>query len=129
MEHGAWFPGEPVCCKEHQSERWIEMQKRIAKKTGERDRGHFTVAMLEALAAVGSAIAGVDPNRKDTPAAEAAWCARKRRPGLSPEERERRRATAIAMNERRKDTSRGDSDGKKVSGAMHPGKEDSHEDF
>jgi len=117
LVHGTWFPDEVICVREGCRERWIDMQKRIAKKTRERGRGYFTVAMLEALAAVGRAITGVDPNCKDAPAAEAAWCARKRRPGYSPEERERRRTAAIAMHERRKSTLRQNSDAEKVSGA------------
>ncbi len=76
---GIWFPDEPICCAQGRGERWIGIQKRIAKKTNDRRRGYFTVEMLSVVAAVGRAIRGISPDTGSAEA-EARWIAGKRRP-------------------------------------------------
>src|SRR5512136_77185 len=95
IQHGIWFADEAICCKCHQSERWIAIQRRIAKRTQDRARGYFTVAMLDALGVAGRAITGLDPNVRDGGTSEKAWVGRKGRKPLSETARQDRRAMLV----------------------------------
>lgn len=81
VERGVWYPSEPICVRHGQREKWLRVQKRLARRlAGVPDSGLFSVRMLEGLGAVGAATRGLSPDIADTdwPAAEAAWCAKRK---------------------------------------------------
>ncbi|HAK94945.1 MAG TPA: hypothetical protein DCM87_08060 [Planctomycetes bacterium] len=98
------------------------IQERIQRRTRDAGRGYFTVAMLEAVAIVGRAMRGLDVDGNNATEAEEAWIARKRRPGISQAERDRRRQRVIAAGLGRKDARRGDSPGQKVTAVAANGR-------
>lgn len=97
LDTAAWFPGEAICARQGPKPRWVAVQRRIEKAVGrDASRGYFTVPMLEALTKVTTAIRGLDVDTPDEKAAEAAWCAKRKRRVWRPGEREAMRERARA---------------------------------
>lgn len=92
LEHAVWFPGEAICIRQGKKPRWVSVQRRIDRVTGgDPSRGYFTVRMLDTLTAVHRSIRGLDVDVKDEATAEDAWCAKRKRLELTPEQAARRR--------------------------------------
>lgn len=68
LKERIWYPDELVCVRagmlhEHP---WIKIQKKIAKKTRNRNK-YYTLRMLEQNCVVGKGMVGLDPEREEQP--------------------------------------------------------------
>lgn len=83
IQYGVWYVGEEVCTRRGPKPGWVGIQRRIAKRARDRTTC-YSVAMLDAIGAVTRATCGLDPDLDDWAAAEAAWCAKRRRAQSKP---------------------------------------------
>jgi len=60
---GVWYPDEEIC-KKTPAPKWVRRQRKIAKKTGNKDT-YFTYEMLSRDCKIAKGIVGLDPDKDD----------------------------------------------------------------
>jgi len=102
LEHGIWFPDDPVC-RRRPAPDWVKAQKKIKRKATCRDC-YFTFEMLNSGCVIGKGITGLSPDSKaDEKERLRRWLRQhKPRKPLSSEKREklRQRMLQIRKNSR-----------------------------
>jgi len=65
LKNGIFYPDEEIC-KRRNAPAWIKVQRKIAKKTGDKDK-YFTYEMLAQNCVISKGITGLDPDKEQAP--------------------------------------------------------------